>query len=207
MVEELGRRERKRLDTRRRLTRAALNLFIERGFDATTVDDIAEAADFHRATFFRVFDSKEDVLLGDIIERLEDLRAVLGSAVPAEDPWPIVRRILTAEATDMEGGDDELDPLRVTLLTQDPALQPRFTAMTLDWERAVAEFLAQCRGADPATDITSRVISTAMIGVVRTAMLAAPVTDRGVRDLLDEGFDLLEAGGLAAQVRTESGPR
>jgi AcrR family transcriptional regulator len=50
MSEPVGRRERKKAQTRRALTKAALDLFLERGFDATTIEDIAEAADFHRAT-------------------------------------------------------------------------------------------------------------------------------------------------------------
>ncbi|MDX8152979.1 TetR/AcrR family transcriptional regulator [Patulibacter brassicae] len=201
-----NRRERKREQTRRALTLAALRLFREQGFEATTVEEIAAASDFHRATFFRVFESKEDVLLGDIVERLEDMRATFRAASPAEDPWAIARRVLTAEATSFEDSDDELDPLRVRLLTTDPVLQPRFTAMTLAWERAVAELFAASAGVDPDTDVTSQVLATAMIGVVRTAMLTASPSGKSARQILEEGFDLLEAGELARGGLTRRSP-
>jgi AcrR family transcriptional regulator len=53
-----GLRERKRLETRERLTRVAMALFLDRGFEATTLDDIAAAADVSRRSFFHYFGSK-----------------------------------------------------------------------------------------------------------------------------------------------------
>ena len=60
-VPELGRRERKRFETRERIFRCAMRLFAERGFFATTVEDITEAADVGKGTFFNYFPSKEGV--------------------------------------------------------------------------------------------------------------------------------------------------
>src|SRR6266481_7785735 len=57
-----GLRARKRLQTCERLTRVAMALFLERGFEATTLDDIAAAADISRRSFFHYFASKEDVV-------------------------------------------------------------------------------------------------------------------------------------------------
>jgi len=57
-----GRRERKKEETRRRITLAALELFHEKGFDATTVDEITERADVAKGTFFNYFPKKESVL-------------------------------------------------------------------------------------------------------------------------------------------------
>ncbi|MCL5286590.1 MAG: TetR/AcrR family transcriptional regulator, partial [Acidobacteria bacterium] len=63
-----GRRERRRAETREKLFRAALALFAERGFHAVTVEDITEAADVGKGTFFNYFPSKEHVFgaFGDI---------------------------------------------------------------------------------------------------------------------------------------------
>ena len=58
----VGRRERKKRETRRRILNAASTLFAERGFDATTVDDLADAADVSRATFFNYFEEKSGVV-------------------------------------------------------------------------------------------------------------------------------------------------
>src|SRR5271167_3724540 len=58
----LGRRERKRSETRERIFRAALELFAQRGFFETTVEEITEAADVGKGTFFNYFRNKEDVL-------------------------------------------------------------------------------------------------------------------------------------------------
>jgi AcrR family transcriptional regulator len=58
----LGRRQRRRAETRERIFRAALGLFAEHGFQATTVEDITEAADVGKGTFFNYFRNKEDVL-------------------------------------------------------------------------------------------------------------------------------------------------
>lgn len=57
-----GRRERKRRQTRERIEAAALKLFLERGFDATTIEDITEAADVSKRSFFDYFPSKEEVV-------------------------------------------------------------------------------------------------------------------------------------------------
>jgi AcrR family transcriptional regulator len=62
----LGRRDRKRLETRKGLAAVALELFAERGFDAVTVNDIADRADVDPSTFYRHFGSKEAVVFSDL---------------------------------------------------------------------------------------------------------------------------------------------
>jgi AcrR family transcriptional regulator len=80
-IQGLPRYERKKLQTRERIYRAALNLFAERGLAATTVDQITEVADVAKGTFFNYFRSKEQVFgyfielqLGKVGEALEEVR-------------------------------------------------------------------------------------------------------------------------------------
>src|SRR3546814_17814226 len=63
-----GLRERKRADTHARIQAEAMRLFIERGFEATTLDDIAEAAFLSRRTMFHYFESKEELVLSHTAE-------------------------------------------------------------------------------------------------------------------------------------------
>jgi len=78
-------RDRKRDATRQAIEDAAWQLFTERGFDATTVQDIAELANVAPRTFFRYFPSKEAVLYPEIDELIADLSAAF-DARPADEP-------------------------------------------------------------------------------------------------------------------------
>jgi AcrR family transcriptional regulator len=79
----LGRRDRKRLETRNGLAAVALELFAERGFDAVTVNDIADRADVDPSTFYRHFGSKEAVIFSDLGDWTGQLRDAV-RAQPAE---------------------------------------------------------------------------------------------------------------------------
>jgi len=82
----LGRRERRGAETRERLYRAALRLFAERGFQETTVEDITEAADVGKGTFFNYFQTKEHVLAAFGGERVAALEHALKEARATKGP-------------------------------------------------------------------------------------------------------------------------
>src|SRR5487761_1887304 len=75
-----GRRERRRAEIHDKLFRAALKLFAERGFSATTIEDITEAADVGKGTFFNYFPSKEHLLTAFSEIRMAIIRAALADA-------------------------------------------------------------------------------------------------------------------------------
>jgi AcrR family transcriptional regulator len=81
-----GRRERKKLDTRRRIFRAALDLFKEKGFDDTTVEEIAELADVGKGTVFNYFPQKTDFLLAAYREWVVVIREDLGPVESWTEP-------------------------------------------------------------------------------------------------------------------------
>jgi AcrR family transcriptional regulator len=97
-----GRRERRRAETRTRLFRAALELFAERGFLETTVEDITEAADVGKGTFFNYFPTKEHVLATLGAERL----AVIQRAHEQSKKGPVLP-VLKDLATDLAGQSAE----------------------------------------------------------------------------------------------------
>jgi len=74
-------------ETRRRIRHAAMELFAERGFEATTVDDIAARADVSARTFFRYFATKEGVLFDDAEARLRDLSRLVAERPSRESPF------------------------------------------------------------------------------------------------------------------------
>jgi len=149
-----GLRERKRQQTRERLTRAAMALFLERGFEATTLDDIAAAADISRRSFFHYFDSKEDVVFAwhEIAVRPagESMLAAAENAIAA-----MVRQIEPGEAIAM-----------ARLKRDNPALQARDQVKYEQLERALAEALAR-RAVHKAEKLDARLVAMIATGAMR----------------------------------------
>lgn len=88
---ELSRRERKKDETRERISQAAIQLFEEKGFEATTVDEIAARADVAKGTFFNYFPRKEAVLHAITERQLDAIEAVVEQLAP--DPQPVSAKI------------------------------------------------------------------------------------------------------------------
>lgn len=103
-VPRAGRRERRRTETRERLFRAALKLFAEHGYLATTVEDITEAADLGKGTFFNYFPTKEHVLATYGAERIAAVERSLEEARLGKRP---VLDVLGDLAADLAGQSSE----------------------------------------------------------------------------------------------------
>ncbi|KJC58002.1 transcriptional regulator [Bradyrhizobium sp. LTSPM299] len=158
-----GLRERKRQQTRERLTRAAMVLFLERGFEATTLDDIAAAADISRRSFFHYFASKEDV----VFALHEEITAALIAAVAArprdESMLAAAENAISAMARQLEPGE----AIAMARLKRDnPALQARDQAKYERLERALADALAK-RAGHKAEKQQARLVAMIATGAMR----------------------------------------
>ncbi|WP_415024896.1 TetR/AcrR family transcriptional regulator [Bradyrhizobium sp.] len=138
-----GLRQRKREATRERLTRAAMALFLERGFEATTIDDISAAADMSRRSFFHYFASKEDV----VAAWQEDAATALVAEIVAR---PASESMLTAAENAIATAVKRIDPAEAAAMSRlkrdNPALQARDQLKYEKLERALADGLAQRSG-------------------------------------------------------------
>ncbi|MFC4589799.1 TetR/AcrR family transcriptional regulator [Sphaerisporangium corydalis] len=170
MVDEPGFRERKKQRTKRALVEAALRLFDEQGYEETTLDQIAAAADISRRTFFSYFPAKEDVLFLGMEERVEGvLRGIAGRR-----PEEAMVDVLVRAAEEVAGhawGDDlagALEPVELRLLLTVPALQARALYRLSLAEARIAEAL---RAAFPGE--LDPITAVAVVGAVVRAGTAA----------------------------------
>ena len=137
-----GLRERKRVETRRRIADAAVRLSSERGIPSTTVDEIADAAGVGRATFFRYFESKELAIATGLSEvAVFVLISVLSDLPPELGPLDAVRASHAAIGRQYDPDFDELLE-QAQLSTSSPAMQAWTLRLYVEWEAAIADAIA-----------------------------------------------------------------
>jgi AcrR family transcriptional regulator len=116
-----GLRERKKQRTREQIINAAMGLFAERGYQATTIADIAEAADVAPRTFFSYFPSKEAVVFHNVDRDLDGLEDALQQRLPGESAFDALRRWIDAMFDEWMADEDEAH-LRKRLCREDEGL-------------------------------------------------------------------------------------
>jgi mycofactocin system transcriptional regulator len=141
-----------------------MRLFSEHGFDATTVDDIANAAGIGRRTFFRYFASKNDVVWGRFAEGLADLRATL-AATAADVPLDEALRAAIVAFNALSPEQVPVHRQRMTVIFSAESLLAHSTLMYAQWRDVVAEFVAQ-RSSDA---MLPRLVGHLMLGAAVTA--------------------------------------
>jgi AcrR family transcriptional regulator len=135
---------------RERLARAAFDLFDERGYEQTTVDDITTRAGLGRTTFFRHYRSKEDVIFPDHDRMLEQVRERLNSSSQRTALTAVSDAVRLVLLHYLEEGD--LARRRYALTSKVPALRDREIASVARYQRLFREFIADWMGnpAEPA---------------------------------------------------------
>jgi AcrR family transcriptional regulator len=194
-------RSRARRALRGEITAQALGLFSERGFDAVTADELAEAVGVSRRTLFRLFATKEDIVVAAFDTLGDEALAALRERPADEPPWTALRHALGAAVTRLEQRPASFFELH-GVIAQTPALRRRVLEQRDGWRAAFATELAtRTPSGEPATEL----LATAAIGAfdVATEAWARTGGRRGLSRLLDDAFEML-GSGLAT---TPSAPR
>jgi mycofactocin system transcriptional regulator len=178
---------RRRVTSRAELEQAAFALFAARGFDATTVDEIAAAAGIGRRTFFRYFPSKNDIPWGAFEDELDRMRIRL-KACPPEVPLMDAIRLALIDFNRVAPAQVPLHRRRMELILRVPTLLAHSTLRFTAWRGVIAEFVAERTG-HRADDLAPQAIAHAILGVSVAAYerwLDDPAADLGT--LLDDAM-------------------
>ena len=188
-----GLRERKKERTRRLLADVALDLFETRGYDRTTVDDIAAAADVSPRTFFRYFAAKDEALFDRAGDVQVQFRALLSSR-PADEPLLVSLREIGSALLAGELVDDTRVRRVLSLAHTEPALRTRYEGLMATIESDLTEWAA-VRLAEPPSALRPRLVAAAVLAARRVAMdiwLESP--DADLAREVARAIDLLAVG-------------
>ncbi|MER6071012.1 TetR family transcriptional regulator [Streptomyces sp. NPDC001817] len=190
---QLGLRERKKIKTREAIRAATYALIKEQGYDATTIEQIAERAEVSPSTVFRYFPTKEDIVLTDEYDPLmaEELRAR-----PAGESWIDSVRHVVRKAIDANMAEDpEVVRLRTHLTVQVPAVRSRMFEHMSVTGSLLRQALAERFGLDP-DSLEVRVYAMSLIGgLMEVSMFWAEHDFEGdLHTFTDRALDVMEHG-------------
>ncbi len=190
----MGIRERNRVRTQQQLAEAALDLFLAKGFDETTVDEVAERAGVSRRTFFRYFDSKEAAFFANQEERLESFRVLLEARTAAETALESVQRACLAMAR-IYAAERAVTLAQQRVVEASRQLKTYDQQLDAQWEEAMFDALLDDNNNDDSR-LRARVQAGAILGGVRAVLRAWFAQDgRGDLELMGHrAFAVLSAG-------------
>jgi AcrR family transcriptional regulator len=162
-------RDRKRAKTRQALVQAAAELFEERGYNETTVAQIAAAADIGTRTFFSYFASKEDLLFPESDDRVRVAVDLIAKHRALEGPAEVLLRALRQVSDDSDDLGGRLAALRLRLIRTVPAVQGKALQMQFEAQRQIARHLAEAypEQLDP---IGAAALTGAFVGAISGAL-------------------------------------
>lgn len=200
-----GLRERKKQRTHDELQRIATRLFLERGYDAVTVEEIAAEADVSNRTFYRYFASKEDLVLGDLAELVTDFSESLAARPADESALDAIRAVAQDVAT-LLADDAETNRARARIIEATPILQQRRIERQPHMEEALVPFVAERLGLDPDRDLLPRLIAACTVAAATVAVeqWSAHLVDESLAEQIDRALHVLEVG-FGEQLRAHAG--
>jgi len=202
VTEPVGRRDRKRADTRDRLREAGLLLFATNGLSGTTVREIAERADVAERTFYRHFESKEDLLLDDVRRYFAAASAFIGSRPALESPMSSLFAVVEVVAADWTVTDAETAWLAGFVMNDD-ATRGHLHKLVDEYQETLSQIFAARRGleeADYRCHLEAAVAGTAFTQAIGRFLVSgrAPIQAYGVEAirLFAAGCDPEAAAGV-----------
>ncbi|MCD4523579.1 mycofactocin system transcriptional regulator [Nocardioides sp. cx-173] len=153
--------------THAEIEQAAFRLFAERGFEATTLEDIAREVGVSRRTLFGYFDSKNDIPWGQFDRTLESFRALL-EAMPEDLPLheAVFQGIVGFNEFPGDAEPPHLDRMR--LILQTPALQAHSVLRYREWRQVISEYVARRLAVDPG-DLLPQTVGHVSLALALTA--------------------------------------
>lgn len=190
-MEQSGRRERKKAETRQRILECASELFSEKGYVETSLLDITEAADVAPRTFYQHFSSKADVALAQVLDWVEDIVGLLETRPPGEAPLEMLTRTLedlkskgylTGQVRYSQDGSP-LPPIGTALWWADASVEVagRLFQVMVDVQTRLTEVFRDRTGAD-STALEPRFLAGALV----TSWLVAA---HSIPELLEKSAD------------------
>jgi AcrR family transcriptional regulator len=190
-----GLRERKKAQTHDAIVAAALDLFERKGYDATTVEDIAEAADVSPRTFFRYFDAKVDVVMSNKDDRGSELDVLIAARPPDEGPLEAMRQVMRAVLGPVLR-DNEVMNRQIRVMLSTPSLRAMARDHFNEHESELARVFAARLGV-PEGELRPHVIAAA-VGTTMWTVINRWVAENRPADelipMIDDGFGLLASG-------------
>jgi AcrR family transcriptional regulator len=183
-----GLRARARLAMRTEIAETAFALFVQRGFEQTTVDEIAEAAGLSRRSFFRYFPSKEDAVFGLLYDLGEELAAAVAARPAAESPWDALRASCAVLIEPMLGRPDDAMAL-LRLIHETPSLRARHQDKQDRWRKLLTDALQARSVPSLDADVLASAALAVFDVVCRQWLFAGAPAD--IATLMDEAFAVL----------------
>lgn len=167
MAKRDGLRERKRAAAIRRTQGAALDLFDAHGYDAVTIEQIADAAEVSPSSIYRHFGTKEQLILHDDLDF--QFAEILQHELALHPPVEAVQRAIAQVMTQLFGRDEELARRKIRYWAEEPAIQSAAAALTEQFTRLIDNVLAETTGRQPG-NLDTAVVAAALVWAMNAAI-------------------------------------
>jgi len=179
---EIGLRELTRRTVRAQIAKEAMALFVRQGFEETTLDQIAAAVGISGRSVSRYFPTKEDMVVGNLLEVGQRVAAALAERPPGERPWTALRHALEVVVRSIVDGDAGL--AGTTMIANTPALRAAMTQKHAHWQQLLAPDITARLGGD---ELAARAVVAAALSALDVA--ATIWTEQGGATPLGELLD------------------